>query len=112
MLPPRTLPSTQSPLIPSPVFSPDFPHDCDTSNVAHVPRLLPPHSQSYLRFMSPFKARLKMLDRFPPGEQPQIRMASASILFNRKSLPRAKAVRGMMPYCATTAMASPLGFQK
>lgn len=33
-----------------------------------------------LRFMSPFMARVKRLDRFPPGEQPQMRMARASML--------------------------------
>ena len=52
------------------------------------------------------------MERFPPGEQPQIRMARASTLVSWKNLPSPKAVRGMMPNCATRATASPLGLQK
>jgi len=65
----------------------------------------------YLRFMSPFSAREKMLDRFPPGQQPQINTVRVSICPRPKRLARQKAVRGMMPNWATTAIATPFGLK-
>lgn len=59
--------------------------------------------------MSPLSARLKMLERFPPGQQPQMRMARDSEVPSWKSLPSMNAVKGMMLYWAIMAIATPLG---
>lgn len=66
----------------------------------------------YLRFMSPLKAREKMLDKVPPGQQPQMSTVTALTESICRSLARLKAVRGMMPNWASSAMATPFGFRR
>lgn len=66
----------------------------------------------YLRFMSPLKAREKMLDKVPPGQQPQMSTVTALTGSICRSLARLKAVRGMMPNWASSAMATPFGFTR
>lgn len=66
----------------------------------------------YLRFMSPLKAREKMLDKVPPGQQPQMSTVTALTGSICRSLARLKAVRGMIPNWASSAMATPFGFRR
>lgn len=66
----------------------------------------------HLRFMSPLKAREKMLDNVPPGQQPQMSTVTALMASICRNLARPKAVRGMMPNWATRAMATPFGFRR
>lgn len=65
---------------------------------------------AYLRFMSPLKAREKMLDKVPPGQQPQMSTVTALMGSICRSLARLNAVRGMMPNWASSAMPTPFGF--
>lgn len=62
--------------------------------------------------MSPLKAREKMLDKVPPGQQPQMSTVTALTGSICRSLARLKAVRGMMPNWASSAMATPFGFRR
>lgn len=62
--------------------------------------------------MSPFMARENMLDRVPPGQQPQMSTVTALTEPRCNNLPRQNAVRGMMPNWARRAMATPLGFRR
>lgn len=62
--------------------------------------------------MSPLKAREKMLDNVPPGQQPQMSTVTALMASICRNLARPKAVRGMMPNWATSAMATPFGFRR
>ena len=66
----------------------------------------------YLRFMSPLIAREKMFDKVPPGQQPQMSSAAASMVSSWRILARLKAVRGMMTNWASKAMATPLGLRR
>lgn len=67
---------------------------------------------AYLRFMSPLKAREKMLDKVPPGQQPQMSTVTALTASICRSLARLNAVRGMMPNWASSAMPTPFGFRR
>lgn len=57
-------------------------------------------------------AREKMLDRVPPGQQPQISTVTVLMGPRCSSLVRLNAVRGMMPNWASRAMNTPLGFMR
>lgn len=62
--------------------------------------------------MSPLKAREKMLDRVPPGQQPQMSTVTALTGSICRSLARLNAVRGMMPNWASSAIPTPFGFRR
>lgn len=53
-----------------------------------------------------------MLDRFPPGQQPQMSTVKAFMGPSCNNLVRQNAVRGMMPNWASSAMTTPLGLRR
>ena len=62
--------------------------------------------------MSPSKAREKMFDKVPPGQQPQMSTVTAWTGPMCRILARQNAVRGIMPNWASSAMATPFGLKR